>query len=46
MCVFTGDEEDLPNARLVYSKDLTRIPSVDKLADAVGKLLQDQIRNL
>ncbi len=46
MCVFTGDEEDLPNARLVYSKDLARIPSVDKLADAVGKLLQDQIRNL
>ena len=46
MCVFTGDEEDLPNARLVYNKDLARIPSVDKLADAVGKLLQDQIRNL
>ena len=46
MCVFTGDEQDLPNARLVYSKDLARIPSVDKLADAVGKLLQDQIRNL
>lgn len=46
MCVFTGDEEDLPNARLVYDKDLARISSVDKLADAVGKLLQDQIRNL
>ena len=46
ICVFTGDEEDLPSARLVYNKDFTRILSVDKLADAVGSLLQDQIRSL
>ena len=46
ICVFTGDEEDLPNAKLVYNKDFSRIPSVDKLADAVGSLLQEQIRNL
>jgi hypothetical protein len=46
ICVFTGDEEDLPNAKLVYNKDFSRIPSIDKLADTVGTLLQNQIRNL
>lgn len=46
ICVFTGDEEDVPSARLVYGKDFSKISSVDMLADAVGKLLQDQIRNL
>ena len=46
ICVFTGEEEDLPNAKLVYNKDFSRIPSIDKLADAVGTLLQNQIRNL
>ncbi len=46
VCVFTGDEEDLPSAKLVYGKDFSRIPSVDKLADTVGNLLQNQIRNL
>ena len=46
ICVFTGDEEDLPNAKLVYNKDFSRIPSIDKLADAVGSLLQEQIRIL
>ncbi len=46
ICVFTGDDEDIPNAKLVYNKDFSRIPSVDKLADTVGTLLQNQIRNL
>ena len=46
ICVFTGEEEDLPNAKLVYNKDFSRIPSIDKLADAVGSLLQEQIRIL
>ena len=46
ICVFTGDEEDLPSARMVYGKDLSRISSVDKLADTIGNLLQSQIRNL
>ena len=44
ICVFTGDEADLPNARLVYGKDMASIQSIDKLADAVGTLLQMQIR--
>lgn len=46
MCVFTGSDEDLPAAKLVYGRNFARIQSLDKLADAVGKLIQAQIRNL
>ena len=46
ICVFTGDDKDLPAAKLVYGRDFARIPSVDKLADAVGNLIQNQMRNL
>ena len=46
VCVFTGDDEDLPAARLVYGRDFARIQSLDKLADAVSKLIQNQIRLL
>ena len=46
VCVFTGEEQDLPSAKLVYNKDFSKIPSVDLLADTVGTLLQNQIRNL
>ena len=45
-CVFTGDDEDLPAARLVYGRDFARIQSLDRLADTVGKLVQNQLRNL
>ena len=46
VCVFTGEEEDLPAAKLVYGRDFARIQSLDKLADTVGMLIQNQIRNL
>ena len=46
VCVFTGDDEDLPSAKLVYGRDFARIQSFDKLADTVGMLIQNQIRNL
>lgn len=46
ICVFTGEEKDLPSAKLVYGRDFARIPTVDKLADAVGSLIQNQMRNL
>lgn len=46
ICVFTGEEKDLPSAKLVYGKDFAWIPSVELLADAVGNLLLQQIRNL
>ena len=46
ICVFTGDDEDLPSARLVYGRDFARIQSLDRLADTVGLLIRNQIRSL
>ncbi len=46
VCVFTGDEEDVPSARLVYGRDFARIRSLDRVADAVEKLILGQMRNL
>ena len=46
ICVFTGDDEDVPSAKLIYGRDFARIQSLDKLADTVGKLLQNQIKNM
>lgn len=46
VCVFTGDDEDVPSARLVYGRDFARIQSLDRLADTVGLLIRSQIRNL
>lgn len=45
ICVFTGDDEDLASAKLIYGRDFARIQSLDKLADTVGTLLQNQIKN-
>ncbi|MBQ6371995.1 MAG: hypothetical protein IJJ22_02605 [Oscillospiraceae bacterium] len=46
ICVFTGADEDLPSARLIYGSDFARIQSVDMLAETVGNLLLNCIRNL
>lgn len=46
ICVFTGDDEDLPAAKLVYGRDFARVQSLDQMADTVGKLIQNQIKNL
>ena len=46
ICVFTGDDEELPSARLVYDSAFVRIKSFASLADTVGKLIQSQIKNL
>lgn len=45
LCIFTGDDEDLSSAKMVYDKDFVRIKSFDMLADTVGKLINNQIRN-
>ena len=44
ICVFTGDDDDLPAARTVYGRDFARIRSIDQLADTVGLLIQNQIK--
>lgn len=46
VCVFTGDDEDVPSAKKVYGRDFARIRSLDQLADTVGMLIQNQIKNL
>ncbi len=46
ICAFTGDDEDLPSAKLVYGRDFATVRSLDRLADSIGQLLQNQIRNL
>lgn len=46
ICVFTGEDDDLPAARTVYGRDFARIRSIDQLADTVGLLIQNQIKNI
>lgn len=46
ICVFTGDDEDLPAAHTIYGRDFARIRSLDQFADTVGTLIQNQIRSL
>jgi nitric oxide reductase activation protein len=46
VCVFTGDDEDVGSAKEVYGRDFARIRSLDQLADTVGMLIQNQIKNL
>ncbi|MDO5444990.1 MAG: hypothetical protein Q4F31_05145 [Eubacteriales bacterium] len=46
ICIFTGEDEDLPSAKLVYGRDFVRIRSFDMLADTVGMLIRNQIKNL
>ena len=42
-CVFTGSDAELPGAREIYGRNLTRIPSIGWFADTVAKLIQGQI---
>ncbi len=46
ICVFTGEDEDLPAARTIYGRNFTRIRRLDQFADTVGSLIQNQICNL
>lgn len=46
VCVFTGTDEDIPSAKMVYGRDFARIQSLDKFADTVGMLIQNQIKIL
>ena len=44
ICVFTGEDEDLPSARMVYGQDFVRIRDFSYFADTVGKLIIDQMK--
>ena len=44
VCIFTGEDSDLPSAKMVYGQDLVRIRDHSLFADAVGKLIIDQMK--
>lgn len=46
ICVFTGDDEDVPAAHTIYGRNFARIRSLDQFADTVGTLIQNQIRSI
>ena len=46
ICVFTGDDDDVPAANTIYGRNFARIHSLDQFADTVGTLIQNQIRSL
>ena len=45
ICIFTGEDVDLPSARMVYGQDFVRIRDFSLFADTVGKLIVDQMKN-
>jgi len=45
ICIFTGEDEDLSSAKMVYGQDFVRIRDFSLFADTVGKLIIDQIKN-
>ena len=46
MCVFTGEDEDLPSAKKIYGHNFVRISYLERFADIVGVMLQNQLKNL
>ena len=45
VCIFTGEDESLPSARMVYGQDFVRIRDFTMFADMVGKLISNQIKS-
>ena len=46
ICVFTGDDDDVPAAHTIYGRNFARIRHFEQFADTVGTLIQNQIRSL
>ena len=46
LCVFTGNDSDIPAAHTIYGRNFARIRSLDQFSDTVGTLIQNQIRSL
>jgi len=45
ICVFTGDDNDVPSAHTIYGRNFARIRHLEQFADTVGTLIQNQIRS-
>lgn len=46
LCVFTGEDADLPDVRRIFDHSFVKIRSVEHFADAVGTMLRDAIGRL
>jgi hypothetical protein len=46
LCVFTGEDEDIPTARKIYGHNFARIYYPERFAEIVGVLMQNQLKNL
>ena len=44
ICVFTGEDKDLPAAHTIYGRCFARSRDLHHFADTVGTLIQNQIR--
>ena len=45
LCLFTGEDNAIPSARMVYGRDYVRIRDASQLADTVGRLIMDQMKH-
>lgn len=43
LCIFTGQDEDLPAAKKIYGNDLVTIKTPEKFADIVGVMLKNEL---
>jgi hypothetical protein len=46
LCVFTGEDEDVVSAKRIYGRNFVRINYLERFADIVGVMLQNQLKNL
>jgi len=44
LCVFTGLDEDIPDAKKIYGYNLVRIKSQERFADMVGIMIQNELK--
>ena len=45
LCIFTGEDDNLPAAKMVYGQDFVHIRDFSAFADTVGKLIIDQMKS-
>ena len=45
ICVFTGEDKNLPAAHTIYGRSFARSRDLNQFADTVGTLIQNQIRS-
>ena len=46
LCVFTGNDDALANAKRIYNQDFARINNLEMFASTVGAMIQDRVKLL